>query len=372
MLPNPRPYFEGVPDPRRETNNKLHGLSDILCITLCAVISGCDDWESVAEFGESKREWFGKFLTLSNGIPSHDTFRRVFSLIDSEKFEEAFSQWASQSGVIAIEDEHIALDGKTVRRSRNGKSGRALHLLHAWSCSRGLVAGQLKVDDKSNEITAIPDVLSLFDLKGITVTIDAMGCQRDIAQHIVSSDGNYILALKGNQGDLLDDVKLFLDTETKDNPKGAFKTVEKDHGRIETRKVWVSEDIDWLDKKKQWAGLKSIVVVEANREIQDKKTKERRYFISSLPAEAKRLGTIIRAHWGIENSLHYVLDVAFNEDQCRARTGHNAENLSIIRRFALNLLKQNKTCMLGVKNKRLKAAYDDTYRASILNLKYLS
>lgn len=369
MLPNPKLYFDKVPDPRRETENKLHALSDILCIALCAVLSGCDDWEAVEEFGEAKKDWFRKFLPLTNGIPSHDTFRRVFSLIDPEKFEEAFTLWASQAKIVSTEEQgHIALDGKTVRRSHKGKSGRALHLLHAWSCSQGILIGQRKVDDRSNEITAIPEVLSLFDLEGITVTIDAMGCQKGIAEHIVQEGGNYVLALKGNQGDLLDDVELYLDTEAKDRPGGDFKTVQKDHGRIETRKVWVSSEIDWLAQKNEWSGLQSIVMVEATREIQDKKTKERRYFISSLPADAKLLGKTIRSHWAIENSLHYVLDVAFNEDQCRARTGHGAENLAIIRRFALNLLKQNKSCKLGVKNKRLKAAYDDNYRASILNL----
>lgn len=373
MLPNPKPYFDKLSDPRRETENKLHALSDILCIALCAVISGCDDWESVEEFGEAKKDWFRKFLPLTNGIPSHDTFRRVFSLIDPDEFEKIFSIWAMQAGMITADGEgHIALDGKTVRRSHNGKAAKALHLVHAWSCSQGILIGQQKVDDKSNEITAIPDVLSLFDLEGITVTIDAMGCQKDIAEQIVEEGGNYVLAVKGNQGDMLDDIKLYFDTEAKDRPRGDFKAVEKDHGRIETRKIWVEDNIEWLQHKNEWKGLQSIVMVEAIREIQDKKTKERRYYISSLPDDAKRLGKTIRAHWGIENSLHYVLDMAFNEDQSRARVGHSAENLAIIRRFALNLLKHNKTCKLGVKNKRLKAAYDDDYRASILSLKEIS
>jgi len=209
-----------------------------------------------------------------------------------------------------------------------------------------LLIGQRKVDEKTNEITAIPEVLSLFDLQGITVTIDAMGCQKGIAEQIVQEGGNYVLALKGNQGDLFDDVKLYLDTEAKDRPKGDYKAVEKDHGRIESRKAWVSDNINWLHNKEQWKGLglQSITMVKAVRQIKDKKSKERRYFISSLPADAKLLGTTIRAHWGIENSLHYVLDVAFNEDQCRARTGHSAENLAIIRRFALNLLRPRASC----------------------------
>lgn len=247
-----------------------------------------------------------------------------------------------------------------------------MHLLHAWSCDQGILIGQKRVDGKSNEITAIPDVLSLFDLEGVTVTIDAMGCQKAVAEQIVDGGGNYVLAVKGNQGDMLDDIKVYFDAEAKYRPRGDFRTVEKEHGRIETRKVWVEDNIEWLHHKDKWKGLQSIVMVEATREIQDKKTKERRYYISSLPADAKRLSKIIRAHWGIENSLHYVLDVAFNEDQSRARSGHSAENLAIIRRFALNILKNNKICKLGVKNKRLKAAYDDNYRESLLNLKRIS
>jgi len=366
MLPNPKPYFDKVADPRRETENKLHALSDILSIVLCAVISGCDDWETIAIFGEAKKDWLRKFLPLTNGIPSHDSFRRVFLLLDAKGCEEAFALWARDAKMGT--EEHIVLDGKTLRRSHKGKAGRALHMLHAWSCKHGVLIGQRKVADKTNEITAIPDVLSLFDLKDVTVTIDAMGCQKDVAEQIVQAGGNYVLALKGNQGDLLDDVQLYLDTEAKDRPRGDFKTVEKDHGRIETRKIWVTDNIDWLEQKENWSGLKSLVLVDATREIQGKKTKERRYYISSLPANAKHLGATIRAHWGIENSLHYVLDMAFNEDQSRARTGDSAENLAIIRRFALNLLKQHKSCKLGVKNKRLRAGYDDNYRAEILNL----
>lgn len=366
MLPNPKPYFDKVLDPRRETENKLHALSDILSIVLCAVISGCDDWETVAIFGEAKKDWLRNFLPLTNGIPSHDTFRRVFLLIDPKGFEEAFTLWARDAKIGS--EEHIALDGKTLRRSHRGNAGRALHMLHAWSCKHGVLIGQRKVDSKTNEITAIPDVLSLFDLKDVTVTIDAMGCQKDVAEQIVQAGGNYVLALKGNQSDLLDDVRLYMGTEAKDRPRGDFKTLEKDHGRIETRKVWATDNIEWLEQKEKWRGLKSLVMVEATREIQGKKTTERRYYISSLPANAKHLGSTIRAHWGIENSLHYVLDMAFNEDQSRARTGDSAENLAIIRRFALNLLKQNKSCKLGVKNKRLRAGYDDNYRAEVLNL----
>lgn len=366
MLPNPKPYFDQVPDPRRSTENKLHALSDILSVALCAVLSGMDDWEAVAEFGRAKEQWLRQFLPLENGIPSHDTFGRVFSLIDPEAFETAFFQWAAQTGLGGEELAHLALDGKTVRRSHRGEAGRALHLLHAWSCDAGLLLAQRKVDQKTNEITAIPEVLALFDLTGVTVTIDAMGCQRGVADTIIAGGGDYVLALKGNQTTLHEDVRLFMETEAKGNPQGVATTVEKDHGRIETRRVWVSDRIDWLSQRSDWRGLRSLVMVESVREMGNKATQERRCFISSLPADAERAGRMIRAHWGIENSLHWVLDMAFNEDQSRARIGHAAENLATIRRFSLNLLRHAKGSKLGLKNKRLRAAYDDDFRAEVL------
>lgn len=366
MLPNPKPYFDQVPDPRRETENKRHALSDILCIALCAVLSGIDDWESVEEFARAKEDWLRQFLPLTNGIPSHDTFGRVFSLIDPTAFESAFFEWASAARIGGVAGAHLALDGKTARRSHRGAAGRALHLVHAWSCQAGLLLAQYKVDEKANEIVAIPEVLSLFDLHGVTITIDAMGCQKTIAGQIVESGGDYVLALKGNQGTLHADVRLFMEGLADRRPEGQAVTVEKDHGRIETRRVWVSEDTAWLDQKPDWTGLRTLVMVEAIREIGEKTSTERRCYIASVPADAEKIGQIVRAHWGIENSLHWVLDMAFNEDQSRVRAGHAAENLAIIRRFALNLLRQNKRSKLGVKNKRLRAAYDDDFRAEVL------
>jgi predicted transposase YbfD/YdcC len=368
MLPNPKPYFDQVPDPRRETKNKLHALSDILCIALCAVLSGMDDWESVVEFGKAKMEWLRQFLPLTNGIPSHDTFGRMFSLIDPAAFESAFFEWANAARIGDMADVHLALDGKAARRSHRGVgvAGRALHLVHAWSCQAGLLLAQRKVDEKANEIVAIPEVLSLFDLKGVTVTIDAMGCQKAVAGQITEGGGNYVLALKGNQGTLHEDVRLFMESLADRCPEGQAVTVEKDHGWIETRRVWASEDTAWLEQKPDWPGLRTLVMVEATREIGEKVTTERRCYIASLPADAEKIGRVVRAHWGIENSLHWVLDMAFNEDQSRTRIGHAAENLAIIRRFALNLLRQNRISKLGLKNKRLRAAYDDNFRAAVL------
>lgn len=225
MLPNPKPYFDQVPDPRRETENKRHALSDILCIALCAILSGIDDWESVEEFALAKEGWLRQFLPLVNGIPSHDTFGRVFSLIDPVAFESAFFEWVRASGIGGEAGAHLALDGKTVRRSHRGSAGRALHLVHAWSCQAGLLLAQCKVDEKANEIVAIPEVLSLFDLHGVAVTIDAMGCQKTIAEQIVKGDGDYVLALKGNQGTLHSDVRLFMETLADRRPEGQTVTI---------------------------------------------------------------------------------------------------------------------------------------------------
>jgi predicted transposase YbfD/YdcC len=365
MLPNPAPYFANLPDPRRETKNKHFALSEILTIALCAVVSGRDDWKSVADFARDKLPWFRQFLPLEQGAPSHDTFGRVFSLLDPEAFECAFLEWATAA--TGQRPEPLALDGQCLRRSHRGEAGRALHRVPVWSCTQGLVLAHRAVDEKSNEITALPEVLALFDLSGITVTTDAMGCQKSVAGQIVAQGGDYLLALKGNQGHLHEAVRTFLETRANTEP-AHDETVEKEHGRIETRRVWVSDRVDWIDARATFPGLKTLVLVEALREIGGKSAVERRCYLSSLPPEAKRIGQRIRAHWEIENSLHWVLDMAFDEDRSRVRSGHAAETLAIIRRFALNLLKQDNTCSLGIKNKRLKAAYSDAFRLSLLNL----
>lgn len=362
MLPSPLSFFDRVPDPRRDCKNKRYSLTEILFISLCAVLSGADTWEAVAAFGRTKKEWLQKFLPLPNGTPSHDTFGRVFSLIDSKAFEQLFAEWVSACEI----GEHVALDGKTLRRSGGGLV-KAAHMLHAWSSANGLSIAHVKVDQKSNEITAIPEVLSLLNIQGVCITIDAMGCQRESAKTIVSSGGDYILALKGNQGTLHEDVKLFLDDIATTSPQGHHAVIEKDHGRIETRRVWASDEIDWLEQKPEWSGLQSVIMVEGIREIGDKITSERRYYISSLKPDAVKMGKLIRAHWGIENSLHWVLDMAFDEDQSRVREGNAAENMAIIRRLVLNLIKLSTTkSKHGMKIQRAKAGWDDDCREKFI------
>jgi predicted transposase YbfD/YdcC len=378
MLISLVPYLEQIPEPRRQTKNRKHRLSDILCITLYGVLVGLDDWCSISEFGRSQEAWLRKFLPLEHGIPSHDTFGRVFSLISPKKFEAIFFAWAQEmrrvgqeqgkedfAGMVPPMEQQLAVDGKTCRRS-GGKGQSALHMVHVWACESGLVLANQAVAEKSNEITAIPEVLALFDLKGVTVSADAMGCQKAIAQQIVTQKGDYVLALKNNHKRLYEEVRALLEARAQDNAPGDV-TVEKGHGRVETRRVWVTERVEWIAPESTFPGLKSLVMVESERErTGGGKRVERRCFLSSLPADAARLGKKIRAHWGVENRLHWVLDMAFNEDQCRIRTGHAAENMAIIRRFALNLLRQDATCKLGVKNKRLRMAYDLNYRNSIL------
>ena len=370
-------YFEQVSEPRRRTKNRKHRLSDILVITLYGVLVGLDDWCSIAEFGRSQEAWLQTFLSLENGIPSHDTFGRVFSLISPKEFEAAFFAWAQDTlkygreqgtgctDTVPSGEMQLAVDGKTLRRSGDaGKS--ALHLLHVWACEAGLVLANQAVGEKTNEITVIPEALSLFDLKGVTVSTDAIGCQKTIARQIVNQGGDFVLALKGNQGTLHKEVRALLEAQAQKDTPGDVK-VEKGHGRVETRRVWVTDHVAWIDPKSTFPGLKTLVMVESERETQGgKKSVERRCFLPSLPPDAERIGQKIRAHWGVENRLHWVLDTAFNEDPCRIRAGHAAENIAIIRRFAINLLRQESTCKLGIKNKRLRMAYDTKYRNTIL------
>jgi len=363
--------LDQVPDPRRE-RTKLHQLVDILIIAVCATICAAETWEEIEEFGRAKEGWFKKFLALPNGIPSHDTFRRVFLLINPKKFQEAFLIWV-RSVAQVTGGEVIAIDGKQVRGARTPEGKEGLRMVSAWAAEQRLVLGQLKTTEKSNEITAIPLLLELLELRGCIVTVDAMGCQREIAAQIIKQEADYVLSLKGNQGSLHEEVVEYFawasKTDLKDLEYDSCQTLEKDHGRIEERRCWVTEDTDWFTEKAEWAGLRSFIMVEATREVLGQAaTVERRYFISSLPADAKQALRAVRGHWQVENSLHWVLDVAFREDGCRTRTGNAPENLATLRHIAVNLLKQERGCKLGVKSKRLKAGWDESYMLKVLNI----
>ena len=360
-----------VPDPRLD-RTKLHQLVDILVIAVCANICAAETWEEIAEFGQAKESWFRKFLALPNGIPSHDTFRRVFLLISPKKFQETFLLWVRSVAEVTA-GEVIAIDGKAARGARTSDGKEGLRLVSAWACEQRLVLGQLKTAEKSNEITAIPLLLELLELKGCIVTVDAMGCQTEVAAQIIRQEADYVLSLKGNQGRLHEEVAEYFTWAERINFKDLeydyCATLEKDHGRIEGRRCWVTQDTDWFTEKTAWAGLRSFIMVEAEREVMGRAARvERRYFISSLPADAKQALRAVRGHWQVENSLHWVLDVAFREDACRTRTGHAPENLATLRHIAVNLLKQERSCKLGVKSKRLKAGWDESYMLKVLNI----
>jgi predicted transposase YbfD/YdcC len=369
-------HFEALTDPRRD-HLKAHGLLDIVAITLCAVICGADGWVDVAAFGRVKERWLRTFLALPGGIPSHDTFGRVFALLDPVEFRRCFLSW-TQAVVGAPGDQVVAIDGKTLRRSHDRQGGKgALHLVSAWATANGLVIGQVATDAKSNEITAIPALLKLLDLAGAIVTTDAMGCQTAIAEQIVAQQADYVLALKDNHEKLHDRVKrAFADADTAAGTTLPLAdlvphtTHDKGHGRIEHRRCLAIGDPDYLafiDPDGAWPHLQSVVRIESTRRVGTAVSIEARHYLSSLPADAKTLSAAIRSHWGIENRLHWVLDVAFREDDCRVRLGHAAENLAIVRHFALNLLRQEPSRRASVATKRLCAALDDTYLRSVLN-----
>lgn len=358
-------YFSNIEDPRID-RKKLHSLPDILILTICAMLSGADGYEAVQEFGQNKKQWLKSFLPLRHGIPSHDCIRYVLIRLPPEQLQSAFIAWTN-----AIKDkipEVVAVDGKTSKGSQ--KKGLAgLHMVSAWGASNKLVLGQEVTHEKSNEITAIPSLLKLLELKGCIVTIDAMGCQLAIAEQIIEQEADYVLGLKGNQGLLHKDVKnhfkVAIDSQFKNIPHSYHKETENKHGRYDCRQCWVLEAPDTLHRAEQWKGLKSIGMVQRESTIGDKTTVETRYFIGSIPAEAKVFSNAVRSHWGVENNLHWCLDVTFREDDSRIRTGHAPACMSTFRHICLNLL-QKETSKLSIKKKRLKAAWNDSFRRKVL------
>jgi predicted transposase YbfD/YdcC len=368
-------HFATLPDPR-DGKKTEHLLVDILTVTLCAVICGADDWVAVATFGRAKEAWLRTFLALPHGIPSHDTFGRVFARLDPEEFRACFLAWVRgvTGGVVA--GGIVAIDGKTARRSHDrGRGKAALHLVSAWASASGLVLGQVATDDHSNEITAIPALLRLLALDGCTVTTDAMGCQTGIARELVTSGADYVLALKDNQPTCHDlvqrafaDARASVGTPLEPSAFTTARTVNKGHGRLEIRRCWAIGDpayLAYVDPERTWPGLKSLALVEAERRIGDAVTTELRYYLSSLPADAAALNHAIRAHWGIENRLHWVLDVAFDEDRSRARTDHAPENLAGLRHLALNLLRRD-PARGSIAKQRFRAALDTHYLCAVL------
>jgi predicted transposase YbfD/YdcC len=362
-------HFRKLPDPRVRRTRR-HALVDILVITLCAAICGADDWVAIARFGRAKRKWFRGFLTLRHGIPSHDTFGRVFAALDPDAFRTAFLAWV-RTVADALPGEVIAVDGKTLRRTFDAAGAKAaIHMVSAWAAAQGLCLGQIKTEAKSNEITAIPKLLEVLALAGRVVTIDAMGCQTAIARAIHAKGGDYVLSLKGNQTRLHDDIRTFFvdarDHAFRDLPHTTAETVDGDHGRIEVRRAWATDDLAWLPQRRRWPGLRSVIAVEATRTVGEHTTRDTRYFISSLAPNAAHLARLVRSHWAIENGLHWVLDVAMHQDHTRIRTGHAPENLAILHHIALNLLKQDRTEQLGIKNKRLAAGWDHDYLLRVI------
>jgi len=363
-------HFGRLTDKQRGAG-KRHKLIDIITIAICGIISGADDWPGIEEYGQCKEEWLRHVLGLAHGIPSHDTFGRVFRMIDPEEFANSFMEWVREAVEVSA-GQVIAVDGKVLRGSQDEAGGKAaIHMVSAWAEANHLVLGQRKIDAKANEIKAIPELLRLLDIHGCIVAIDAMGCQREIAETIVSGGGDYVLALKENQPQLYQDVvDLFAGLNGVDPlPQDTAQTVGKQHGRIETRICTVISDpaaMIFLQNGKTWAGLGAVVRIQSKRQRNEEISEHTRYYISSLTVPAARMLQLVRSRWSIENSLHWVLDIAFQEDHNRVHKDHGPENLAILRHVALNLVKQDKSLKLGVKNKRLKCAWDNDYLLRIL------
>ncbi len=360
-------HFSALSDPRIDRAKK-HQLIDILFIAVCTIICGGEGFTDMEVFGKAKEEWLCKYLVLPYGIPSHDTFRRVFSIIEPSAFARCFMAW-SESLHEVTGGEVIALDGKTIRHSFDSASNQpALHMINAWATENGVALGHLKVEPETNEITALPRLLDMLDIEGRTVTMDAMGCQRELAEKIVDKKGDYVLCVKANQMSLHEDVAWFFDEceDFADVEHTYYESLEKDHGRIEIRKCWAVEgEAKWLGFGDEWKGLRSIAAVKAERIINRQKSSQTRYYISSLPGDAKRIADAVRGHWGIENSLHWVLDVTLCEDQSRVRKDSAPENLATLRRLAVNMIRKAKG-KISIRQAIMKAGWDTNFLERLL------
>lgn len=362
-LPDPRPYFAELEDPRRATRNKLHKLDDIVMIVFCAVLSGIEDWVGMEDFALEKEAWFRGFLDLQNGIPSHDTLSDVMGRLKPGAFAELMLRWV-RVALPTLTGEQVCVDGKRLRSSGEGEA--AVHLVSAYAAQARLVLTQRAVAAKANEIVAIPDLLAMLELTGAVVTIDAMGCQKAIARQIVEAGADYVLALKDNHPTLSEDVTLWLDTQAGRGALPVRVTVEKDHGRIEVRRYHLSSDLDWLESKAEWTGLSAVGRIESLRTINGKTTTECRYYLCSF-ADLERFAEAARGHWAIENSQHWVLDVQFGEDAHRTRKDHSAENLGLVRRMSLNVIRHNDPSpKISLRRRKRRASLNDDYRSRLI------
>lgn len=371
-------HFANLKDPRIE-RTKAHPLINILVIALCGIMCGANDWVQIAAFGRTKREWLSQYLDLSAGIPSHDTLGRVFARLNPIAFEEAFLSW-TQAASELTNGEVIALDGKQPRGSSDGRLGKkAITMVSAFATRNHLVLAQAKVDEKSNEITALPKLLEVLEIAGCIVTIDAMGCQTDIAAQVIDKNADYVLSLKANQGNLYEDTTFFFAeaqrTQFAGIPHDYCKTVEKDHGRLETRECWVIDPHLWPERFTtigDWAGLRAIACIRSERYIlaTGKTESNTSYQIASLAPKAKPILAAKRSHWAIENTLHWTLDISFNEDNNRVRTGAGPANMTILRHIALNLLKHETSFKAGIQTKRLRCGWDEDYLLKVLHVSF--
>ncbi len=371
-IPSIQECFGDISDPRVQ-GRCLYPLLELLTIAICAVIAGAETWVEIEVFGNSKKAWLTQFLELKHGIPSHDTFGNVFAMLDAQAFQRSFVRWVQ--GVFSIsKGQVVSIDGKTARRSHDKASGTsALHLVSAWASVNGLTLGQRKVADKSNEISAIPELLELLRVKGCIVTIDAIGCQKEIAKTIRDKQADYVLAVKGNQKQLHQDLEHWFAHADQIGFEGLdhdhCQTINKSHGRIELRKCWTITDplaFEYIRHYEGWAGIKAIVRVQRERRLPDRVEQKTAYYISSLAASAETLLNATRQHWGIENSLHWVMDVTFQEDQMRTRKGDSAQNLIALRNIALNILKKDRS-KGSLRQKRYRAALDDAFLRKLLS-----